>query len=79
MKVAVDKYATDVKASIDKYKIDSDAEGTEAQLTIDLVKSREQAASKTLQAVPAKDKESKAEDQAPGDVGEPGELPSVAA
>jgi len=79
MKVAVDKYATDVKASIDKYKIDSDAEGTEAQLTIDLVKSREQAASKTLQAVPAKDKESKAEDKTAGDVGEPGELPSVAA
>jgi hypothetical protein len=50
---AIDKYGIDVKAAVDKYKIDSDQEGKEAELTVDLVKSREQAASKTLQAVPA--------------------------
>lgn len=40
---AIDKYGIDVKAAVEKYKVDADTEKTEAGLTIDLVKDREKA------------------------------------
>lgn len=40
---AVQKYGIDVKAAMEKYKVDADTDKTEASLTVDLVKDREKA------------------------------------
>lgn len=40
---AIDKYGIDVKAVMEKYKIDAETDKTEAQLTVELVKDREKA------------------------------------
>lgn len=43
MDKAINKYGIDVKAAVEKYRIDMQSEAKEAELTIDLVKQREQA------------------------------------
>jgi hypothetical protein len=52
MAIAVKKYGIDVQAVIDKYKVDSESESKEADLTIGLVKEREKAEREVKQATP---------------------------
>lgn len=50
---ALEKYGIDVKAAVEKYRIDSQSEQKEAELTVDLVKSREKADSDLKRGTPA--------------------------